>query len=113
LRQEAAAGSANDMKRVDIRKLKRSVHTRNDAQAMQVLLERSVQFGHKRLALIRCLLLEKMGVAIQPRLLRYCQEVAENMPQEALEKIASQVSALGLGRFSDREAVSFVPTIFP
>jgi len=101
------------MKRVDIRQLKRAAHIGNDARAMQALLERSVQFGHKRLALIRCLQLEKMGVAVQSSLLRYCEDVAKDMPRQELEKIASQVANAGLGRFSGQKAVDFVPAIFP
>ena len=60
------------MHRTDIRKLKRTVRSQGDAQAMLALLERSVRFGHRRLALLRCIQAEQMGVAVTPQVLGEC-----------------------------------------
>jgi hypothetical protein len=78
------------MKREEIRKLKRAAAEQRDTEAMAVLLHRSVRFGHKKLALVRCIQAERMGIAIAPEVLSYCQEVADGMPPEALHKVLRQ-----------------------
>lgn len=75
------------MKREQIRKLKRAAATDRNAEAMQALLQRSVRFGHKRLALLRCLQAERMGLAVLPETLRYCREVADRMPADEVARI--------------------------
>jgi len=81
------------MKREAIRQLKRAVSDGQDAHAMQVLLERSVRFGHKRLALLRCLQAEHLGVAVTPETLHYCQQVADRMAPAELQRIIRQAMA--------------------
>ena len=81
------------MHRTDIRKLKRTVRSQGDAQAMLALLERSVRFGHRRLALLRCIQAEQMGVAVTPQVLSYCRDIADRMPREELEKCVRRASA--------------------
>ncbi|MEC4717813.1 hypothetical protein RY831_01505 [Noviherbaspirillum sp. CPCC 100848] len=75
------------MKRNQVRQLKRAASAGRDAEAMQALLQRSVRFGHKRLALLRCLQAERMGLAVLPETLRYCREIADRMPAEEVARI--------------------------
>ncbi|MGH8807709.1 MAG: hypothetical protein ACREX0_07515 [Noviherbaspirillum sp.] len=77
------------MKRADIRELKRAVLDHN-TDAMQALLQRSVRCGHKRLALLRCVQAEQMGISVKPETLQYCRELADRMPRAELEKILRQ-----------------------
>lgn len=79
------------MKREDVRRLKRSAADRN-GEAMQALLQRSVRFGHKRLALLRCLQAERMGLEVLPETLRYCREVADRMPAAEVARIIRQAA---------------------
>ena len=82
------------MKREEIRKLKRAVSAQNNADAMQALLQRSVRLGHKKLALVRCIQAERMGISVAPGVLLYCREVADRMPLEVLHKIVRQAGAM-------------------
>lgn len=70
-----------------VRQLKRAVNTDHDTAAMYELLVRSVKFGHKRLALLRCLQAERMGIAIDSEILGYCQRVADATPMNTLREI--------------------------
>lgn len=101
------------MKRTDLRQLKRSARKQHDLEALEALLDRSVHFGHKRLALLRCLLLERMGGQVKLKSLHYCERIAADMPREALEKIFRQVANTSIRGFHDKEVESYVPTIFP
>ena len=78
------------VKRTDIRNMKRAVASNHDAEAMAQLLRRSVRFCHKRLALLRCLQAERMGIHIQPELLAYCREIADAMPVAELHALVHQ-----------------------
>jgi len=78
------------MKRKEIRALKRAASEQSNADAMHMLLQRSVRFGHRRLALIRCIQAERMGVCIAPELLTYCRDVADRMAPERLNAILQQ-----------------------
>lgn len=80
------------MTRQEIRELKRAVSDRKDADAMYVLLQRSVLFGHKRLALVRCIQAEQMGISVVPEILSYCQQVADRMAPEELHRIVRHAS---------------------
>lgn len=80
------------MKRQEVRQLKRAVAGSNDADAMRLLLQRSVRFGHKRLALFRCIQAEQMGISVVPEILSYCQQVADRMAPEELHRIFRQAS---------------------
>jgi hypothetical protein len=75
--------------RNDIRSLKRAVTDRADADAMHSLLERSVAFRHRKLALKRCLQAEQMGVIVAPALLDYCRQVADELPQAVVQAIVA------------------------
>jgi hypothetical protein len=75
------------LNRQDIRSLKRAVIDRADADAMHVLLARSVAFRHKKLAVLRCLQAEQMGVNVAPELLGYCQRVADGLAPSVLRAI--------------------------
>jgi hypothetical protein len=75
------------MKRQEIRKLKRAVALERDADAMLTLLKRSVQFGHKKLALTRCIQAERLGISVEQEILTYCQDVANGLPPEVLLRI--------------------------
>jgi hypothetical protein len=91
------------MNRKEIRELKRAVSKHTSREAMQELLQRSVRFGHKRLALLRCLQAEKMGVPIAPETLAYCQQVADRMPSQSLEQLVSQAMASLYGDMSKKK----------
>jgi hypothetical protein len=81
------------VKRQEIRDLKRAATYERDKHAMLALLERSVRFGHKRLALIRCIQAERLGIPLSREILSYCQDIAESLPADALEKIIRQASS--------------------
>jgi hypothetical protein len=81
------------MGRDDIRSLKRAVSKREDGGAMLALLQRSIRFGHRRLALLRCLQAERMGLSVEAETLRYCRQVAESMSREELGKLLASGSA--------------------
>ena len=81
------------MQRTDIRRLKRNVRSQGDTQAMLALLERSVRFGHRRLALLRCIQAERMGIKVTPQVLAYCRDIADRMPPGELEKFVRQAGA--------------------
>lgn len=80
------------MKRLEIRKLKRAVVDEGNKNAMLTLLERSVLFGHKKLALIRCIQAERLGITISKDILSYCQDVADSLPAKVLQKLLRQAS---------------------
>jgi len=80
------------MKRIDIRRLKSAVKQEGDAEAMLHLLERSVRFGHKKLALLRCLQAERLGIAVAPELLAYCQKAVDRLPAHVLHKLLQQAT---------------------
>ncbi|HEX7649255.1 MAG TPA: hypothetical protein VF450_17795 [Noviherbaspirillum sp.] len=83
------------MKRQDIRDLKRAATHERDEYAMLALLERSVRFGHKRLALIRCIQAERLGIPLSQDILSYCHNVAKDLPVDALQKIVRQAALSG------------------
>lgn len=78
------------MKRQEIRQLKRAVASGGNAEAMLTLLERSVRFGHKKLALIRCIQAERLGLCVDQEILTYCREIADGMAPEVLQRIVKQ-----------------------
>jgi hypothetical protein len=83
------------MSRDDIRSLKRAVAKREDGGAMLALLQRSIRFGHRRLALLRCMQAERMGLSVEAETLWYCQQVADSMSSEELGKLLARGSAAG------------------
>lgn len=83
------------MKRHEIRELKRAVAQECNRNAMLAPLERSVRFGHKRLALIRCIQAERLGIPLSREILGYCQDVADSLPADVLRKVARQAVSAG------------------
>ena len=81
------------MSRADIRCLKRAAIQEGDGRAMLALLNRSIRFGHRRLALLRCLQAERMGLRLDAGILRYCQQVADGMSREELEELLTRAPA--------------------
>lgn len=81
------------MRRSGIRQLKRAVSDDNSAEAMLTLLQRSVRFGHGKLALMRCIQAEQMGIPIAPDILSYCQQVADKLPPSTLHRVLRQSRA--------------------
>lgn len=75
------------MRRSEVKQLKQAVSTRQDAAAMYELLNRSVRFQHKRLAVLRCLQAERMGLDVDAATLSYCQRIADAMAPDALHAI--------------------------
>jgi hypothetical protein len=80
------------MKRKEIRALKRAASGQGNADAMQMLLQRSVRFGHRKLALIRCIQAERMGIRIAPEVLTYCRDIADRMTPERLDAIVRKAT---------------------
>lgn len=93
------------MRRADIRQLKRAVSRLHDADAMSALLQRSVRFGHKRLALLRCIQAEQMGISVASEVLSYCQQVADTMSQEDLQVLLRQASLSAAEKISPTDVV--------
>jgi hypothetical protein len=83
------------MTRADVRDMKRAVRKHGDGEAMICLLRRSIRFGHRRLALLRCLEAERMGVRIDAGSLLYCQSVADSLPPGELARILSHGQEAG------------------
>ena len=81
------------MSRAGIREMKRAVGRDGDGHAMLTLLLRSVRFGHRRLALLRCLQAERMGLQIDAEVLRYCQQVADGMSPDELARLLARALA--------------------
>ncbi|WP_093560262.1 hypothetical protein [Pseudoduganella namucuonensis] len=77
------------MQRAELRKLRQAA-ARHDAEAILYLLQRSVKFGHKRLALLRCIQAERMGATVAPELLRYCRGVAAHTREDVLHRLMRQ-----------------------
>lgn len=82
------------MRRQEVRALKRAVSNASDKEAMQALLLRSVRFGHRRLALVRCLQAERMGLEIQPEVRSYCERVAGMLSEQALMTVVRQAAGV-------------------
>lgn len=82
-------------RRSGLHALKRAVSKRGDIDSMHALLQRSVKLGHGKLALLRCLQAERMGVTVQPAVLAYCRDVAERFSAADLERL---VARAGRGR---------------
>lgn len=60
------------------------------------LLQRSVAPGHKKLALMRCLQAEQMGMEIRPGLLAYYWLAAATMSVPELQRLAARAVQPGV-----------------
>jgi hypothetical protein len=81
------------LSRAAIRALKRAAIQGGDGHAMLILLKRSIRFGHRRLALLRCLQAERMGLQLDAEDLRYCRQIADRMSREDLEGLLARLAA--------------------
>ncbi|MES2148949.1 MAG: hypothetical protein V4508_04060 [Pseudomonadota bacterium] len=95
------------MKRIDIKRMKRAVATIGDHTAMNALLRRSMQFGHKRLVLRRYLQAVQLGLLIDMDVLAYCGQVAAGM---STEKLAAIMHVPGTGDELESGQSSIDPT---
>lgn len=71
----------------DITAIKKEFRNTGSPDALKLLLQRSVKMGHKRLALLRCLQAEKMGIAVDAATAAYCQKIADSLPLGELEQL--------------------------
>lgn len=78
-------------RRKGIRTLKRLVQQNGDKDAILALLERSVRFKHRRLALIRFLYATKLGAEINQDIRSYCIGIASTYSSQDFRKILHQV----------------------
>ncbi|WP_345814542.1 hypothetical protein AAGS40_20205 [Paraburkholderia sp. PREW-6R] len=60
-----------------------------DAAAALALLDQSIVLRHRRIALIRYLLAQRLGAALQPRHHEYVQRIASQLDTQALARIAA------------------------
>jgi hypothetical protein len=81
------------MSRAVARGLKRAAIRHGDGHAMLALLQRSIRLGHRRLALLRCLQAERMGLRLDADTLLYCQQIADGMSREELEALLARAPA--------------------
>lgn len=80
-------------RRAALHLLKRAVTREGSADAMFALLQRSVRLGHKKLALLRCLQAERMGIPVPGDILAYCQQVAAELPMLELEGLLGRAAS--------------------
>lgn len=95
------------MKRDQVRDLKRAIRagTRQSASVRErdlsrtsalALLERSIQFGHDRLAVLRLEAAIRAGAKVTPRQWQYCASVASHLDDDGLrDRILSALHDLG------------------
>lgn len=89
------------MARNAVRELKRTMRRatpargRIEAQEAAVhLLERSICFGHGKLAVLRLLDAARLGASLRPECWAYCTKVAAKSPDPALEWVLLEARAL-------------------
>lgn len=93
-----AAGGHAAMTRSEIRQLKQAVRTGNAPDASEqdasqgrasasALLERSIQCGHRRLAVIRLAEAVRTGAMVTPSQWHYCEGVIARTGNEALRQL--------------------------
>lgn len=93
-------GFETGMTRIEIRHLKRAIRagvangaTEEDADrargSASALLERSVQYGHKRLAIIRLAAAIRAGASVTPGQWKYCEAVISDSGEDALRQIVA------------------------
>lgn len=81
------------MARDMIRTLKNDVR-KGRAEAALALLERSIQFGHGKLAVLRYLVAERLGATLSHEQFLYCHEVIRVLGDEEIAAILRQVGRL-------------------
>ncbi|MGF6774183.1 hypothetical protein P3T18_006697 [Paraburkholderia sp. GAS199] len=79
--------------RLAIARLTERACQQGDAHAALALLDQSIALRHRRIALIRYLLAQQLGAALQPRHHQYVQKIAERLSEEALARIANAARA--------------------
>jgi hypothetical protein len=60
-----------------------------DADAALALLDRSIVLRHRRIALIRYLLAQRLGAPLQARHHQYVEKIAAHLSVDSLARIAS------------------------
>lgn len=94
------------IKRKQVRELKRLASTSGSAVALLALLDRSIKFGHKRLALRRWFEAEKQGVMVPQASRDYCERLMEAMPAEVIRNLCLQSGLLdSQGRLAEFNAM--------
>jgi hypothetical protein len=81
------------MARNVIRTLKDGVR-QGDAQSALALLERSIKFGHGKLAVLRYLVAERLGAPLTHQQFLYCQKVSRLLGDEEVASILRQAQRL-------------------
>ena len=81
------------MARDRIRTLKNGVR-QGSAEAALALLERSIRFGHGKLAVLRYLVAERLGATLSREQFLYCQEAIRVLGDEEVAAILRQVARL-------------------
>jgi hypothetical protein len=69
------------------------------------LLQRSVSFGHDRLAVLRLALAVRVGAHVPPEHWKYCEQVVEQSTDDALREIFS----LTIAKSRDAESAQMSP----
>lgn len=83
------------LSRAEVRQLKSEIRRESSASAAERLLFDSVQKGHDKLALHRYLVLHKIDSIRCGPYEGYCQQIAKNLPNAALQRILAHMSWLG------------------
>jgi hypothetical protein len=81
------------MARDAIRTLKMGVR-QGSAKAAVVLLERSISLGHKKLAVLRYVVAERLGAVPESDQLLYCQSIVRKLSDEEMASILRQAAEL-------------------
>jgi hypothetical protein len=79
------------MTRDEVRNLKKAVRQGNKEAAAK-LLERSIEFGHRKLAVLRCIIAERLGVVLRIDQLLYCQSAINDLSSDDVASILRQAT---------------------
>jgi hypothetical protein len=74
------------MARDEIRRLKKAVR-QGSTEAAVVLLERSIAHGHKKLAILRSVVAERLGAALRRDQVLYCRSAIQELSDEDIASI--------------------------
>lgn len=79
------------MTRDEVRNLKKAVQLGNKEAAAK-LLERSMEFGHGKLAVLRCIVAERLGVELRTDQLLYCQSAINDLSNDDVASLLRQAT---------------------
>lgn len=71
---------------------------RGSATAALRLLDRSIRFRHKKLAVYRCLIAEQLGASLSDSQREYCEEVGKALTPAEISALLTQVQRFSEGR---------------